>query len=567
MAIFESLWGEEFNIPESSSQVKRAVKKVSEPKEPKVVRSVEQTIRSTTVSIEEKLRVITENVLRILGVYKENTVVIKTKEDLINYIDKALDNGIIAIDTETNNSLDPLTCKLMGPCIYTPGMKNAYIPLNHINPQTKERLEWQLTEEDIAEQFKRLTDITILMHNGKFDYQVIKCTTGVPLHIDWDTMIGAKILDENELAGLKYQYISKIDSSIEKYDIEHLFEKIEYALVDPEIFALYAATDAFMTYKLYEWQKLQFERPEHSKMYSLFKDIEMPIVIVAAEMELTGITINQEYAARLANKYHNIVNGVDAKIFAELSKYDKLIADWRLTPEANKQELGKKPLKDGTYKLQKSKNELLENPVNVASPAQLAILLYDILKVGVIDKKSPRGTGEEVLEKLKDKVPLCKLMLEKRGLEKLISTYIDKLPKCVSEVDGRLHAHFNQVGAGTGRFSSSDPNLQNIPSHEKSIRMMFTAAPGYVLVGSDFSQQEPRLLSHYSQDENMINAYKNGKDLYATIASSVYNNNYEDNLEHNPDGSFSPDGKKRRSSVKAILLGRPQSYAPLYSNI
>jgi hypothetical protein len=252
MAIFESLWGEEFNIPESSSQVKRAVKKVSEPKEPKVVRSVEQTIRSTAVSIEEKLRVITENVLRILGVYKDNTVVIKTKEDLINYIDKALDNGIIAIDTETNNSLDPLTCKLMGPCIYTPGMKNAYIPLNHINPQTKERLEWQLTEEDIAEQFKRLSDITILMHNGKFDYQVIKCTTGVPLHIDWDTMIGAKILDENELAGLKYQYISKIDSSIEKYDIEHLFEKIEYALVDPEIFALYAATDAFMTCKLYE---------------------------------------------------------------------------------------------------------------------------------------------------------------------------------------------------------------------------------------------------------------------------------------------------------------------------
>lgn len=487
MAVIQSLWGEEFDIPESAQQVKKAVQKVSKPKEPKVVRSVEQTIRSTSVSIEEKLRVITENVLRILGVYKENTTVIKTKDDLVKYIDKAIENGIIAIDTETNNSLDPLTCKLMGPCIYTPGMKNAYIPLNHVNPETKERLEWQLTEEDIREQFLRLSDIKIIMHNGKFDYQVIKCTTGVPLHIDWDTMIGSRILDENELAGLKFQYISKIDSSIEKYDIEHLFEKIEYALVDPEIFALYAATDAYMTYKLYEWQKEQFERAEHEKMYKLFLEIEMPIVIVAAEMELTGITINQEYSSRLANKYHKIVEAVDAKIFAELSKYDKLIAEWRLTPEANKQELGKKPLKDGTYKLQKSKNQLLEDPVCVTSPAQLAILLYDVLKVGVIDKKSPRGTGEDILEKLKDKIPLCKLMLEKRGLEKLISTYIDKLPKCVSEVDGRLHAHFNQVGAGTGRFSSSDPNLQNIPSHEKSIRMMFTAAPGYVLVGSDFS--------------------------------------------------------------------------------
>lgn len=555
MTAFESLWGEEFNIPESPKQVKRAMQKVSSPKDLKVVRTAEQIIRSTAVSIEEKLRVITENVLRILGVYKDNTIVIKTKQELIDYINKAISNGIIAIDTETNNSLDPLTCKLMGPCIYTPGMKNAYIPLNHIDPHTKERLDWQLTEEDIKEQFDRLTDTFIIMHNGKFDYQVIKCTTGIPLHIDWDTMIAARILDENELANLKTQYINKIDSSIEKYDIEHLFEKIEYALVDPEIFALYAATDAYMTYKLYEWQKLQFERSDYQKMYSLFKDIEMPIVIVAAEMELTGVTINQEYSERLANKYHALVGGVDAKIFAELNKYDSIIAEWRLTPEANKQEMGKKPLKDGTYKLQKSKNQLLDNPVNVASPAQLAILLYDILKVGVIDKETPRGTGVDILEKLKDKIPLCKLMLEKRGLEKLISTYIDKLPKCVSEVDGRLHAHFNQVGAGTGRFSSSDPNLQNIPSHEKSIRMMFTAAPGHVLVGSDFSQQEPRLLSHFSHDENMINAYKEGKDLYATIASGVYKNNYEDNLEHNLDGTFSPDGKKRRSSVKAILLG------------
>lgn len=455
----ESLWGEEFNIPDSSSQVKKVRQRVSSPKEPKVVKTVEQTLRSSTISIEERLRVITENVMRILGVYKENTLVIKTKEDLVSYIDKAIQNGIIAIDTETNNSLIPLTCKLMGPCIYTPGMKNAYIPLNHVDPKTGSRLEWQLTEEDIAEQFGRLTNVQIIMHNGKFDYQVIKCTTGVSLHIDWDTMIGARLLDENERAGLKEQYINKIDSSIEKYDIEHLFKNVEYAVVDPEVFALYAATDAFMTYKLYLWQKEQFERTEHNKMFKLFREIEMPVVIVAAEMELTGVTIDTEYSKRLAIKYHKKVEAVDAKIFAQLSNYEQLIATWRLSPEANKQELGKKPLKDGTFKLQKSKNQLLEDPVNVASPAQLAILLYDILKVGVIDKKTPRGTGEEILEKLKDKIPLCKLMLEKRGLEKLISTYIDKLPNCVLECDGRLHAHFNTIGADTGRFSSSDPNL------------------------------------------------------------------------------------------------------------
>lgn len=454
-----SLWGEEFDIPDSSSQVKKIRQKVSSPKEPKVVKTVEQTLNSKSISIEERLRVITENVLRILGVYKENTVVIKTKSELIEYIDKAIENGIIAIDTETNNSLVPLTCKLMGPCIYTPGMKNAYIPLNHVDYKTGERLDWQLTEADIAEQFKRLTNTIILMHNGKFDYQVIKCTTGVPLHIDWDTMIGARILNENEKAGLKEQYISKIDSSIEKYDIEHLFKNVEYAIVDPEIFALYAATDAFMTYKLYEWQKEQFEKPDHQKMYKLFLEIEVPVIIPIAEMELTGVMIDADYAERLARKYHKKIEAIDAKIFAELSKYDELIAKWRLTPEANKQELGKKPLKDGTFKLQKSKNQLLDTPVNVASPAQLAILLYDILQVGVVDKKTPRGTGEEILEKLKDKIPLCKIMLEKRGLEKLVSTYIDKLPKCVLESDGRLHAHFNQCGADTGRLSSSDPNL------------------------------------------------------------------------------------------------------------
>ena len=455
--MMDSLWGEEFSIPKTTpKQVKKVVDKVSKPKNPKVV--TEKAIKSKSVSIEDKLKLIYENVLRILGVYKENTVVIKTKEELIEYIDKAIKNGIIAIDTETNNSLVPITCKLMGPCIYTPGMKNAYIPINHVDINTRERLAWQLTEEDIAEQFARLENTTIIMHNGKFDYQVIKCTTNVPLHIDWDTMIASRILDENERANLKQQYINKIDPTIEKYDIEHLFEKMEYAIVDPEIFALYAATDAYMTYKLYEWQKSQFEIPEHSKMYKLFLEVEMPIVIVAAEMELTGVEIDKEYSERLSVKYHKEADAIDAEIEKELHNYDAQIAQWRLTPEANEHPISSKPNKDGIYAPQKSKNEQLSNPVSVTSPTQLAILLYDVLNVGVIDKKTPRGTGEEILEKLSD-IPLCKLILEKRGLEKIIGTYVDKLPQCVLEKTGRLHAHFNQIGADTGRFSSSDPNL------------------------------------------------------------------------------------------------------------
>ena len=158
----------------------------------------------------------------------------------------------------------------MGPCLYTPGLKNAYVPVNHVDINTGKRLEWQVTEEEVAEELNRLGDCKVITHNGKFDYEVFKCTTGYVMKMYWDTMVGAKLLDENERShGLKQQYIAKIDSSIEKYSIEHLFEGVEYAIVDPDIFALYAATDSFMTYKLYEYQLEQFNRPDHKRLKSL----------------------------------------------------------------------------------------------------------------------------------------------------------------------------------------------------------------------------------------------------------------------------------------------------------
>ena len=315
------------------------------------------------------------------------------------------------------------------------------------------------------------------------------------------------------------------------------------------MFALYAATDSYMTYRLYEYQRTEFEKPGNEKLYELFKTIEMPIVTVTAEMELTGVYIDFEYSKRLSEKYHKKYDDLQVNITEELKKYDKQIADWRLTEEANFH-----PKKSTGKGFGKSKSEQLETPINLASPTQLAILLYDVLKIKSPSKKSPRGTGEDVLKKIN--LPICDLILQERGLLKLINTYIDKLPSCVSERDGRLHAHFNQYGAATGRFSSNEPNLQNIPSHNNEIRMMFTASPGYVMVGGDYSQQEPRLLAHYSNDKHMIESYKQNKDLYATIASKVYHNDYGDNLEFNPEtGKIQPDGKKRRTSVKSLLLG------------
>ena len=474
----DSLWGDDFIIKKTPKEAKKIIKKISEPKDSSSV--VKKAVKSKKLSVHEKLAIITENVKKILGRYADNTQVIRTRQELTDYIDIAIKNNVIAVDTETNNSLDPITCKLMGPCLYTPGLKNAYVPLNHVNPDTLERFDWQLTEEDVKEELSRLTDTKIIMHNGKFDYSVIKCTTGVELSIYWDTMIGAKVLDENERsAGLKQQYIEKIDPSIEKYSIDHLFEDIEYAMVDPEIFALYAATDSYMTYKLYEWQKDKFELPGHERLFNMFKTVEMPLVEVIAEMELKGLEVDQEYAKLLSAKFHKRLDTLDLKIAAELATLKDKIAEWRLTEDANFHPIATKPNKYGEYLEQKSKSEQLEDPINLASPAQLAILFYDILKCPPVDKKKPRGTGEDELKAIAEKLklPICDLLVQRRGLVKLITTYIDVIPELASRwPDGRVRTHFNAYGAATGRLSSSDPiNFQNIPAHEKTIRMLFKA--------------------------------------------------------------------------------------------
>ena len=181
------------------------------------------------------------------------------------------------------------------------------------------------------------------------------------------------------------------------------------------------------------------------------------------------------------------------------------------------------------------------------------------------DKKSPRGTGEDILKHYDH--PIVQAILEYRSMSKLLSTYVEAIPGYINKRTGKLHASFNQYGAKTGRFSSSDPNLQNIPSKAiklsdgtkidagHDIRQMFIAGEGQVIVGGDFSQQEPRCLAHMSGDEHMINAYLEGKDLYGTIASKIYKMPYEECLEFRPNGEVNPEGKARRTSVKPVLLG------------
>lgn len=483
----DSLWGDEFQIPEKP-KVKDIVKKIKKEKTQSLdvddKKSAEKIVKSKKVSIQDKLKIINEEVIRVLGKQSDNIICIRDKETFHNYITKCINNNIIAIDTETNNSLDPVTCKLMGLCLYTKDEKQAYIPINHRNPDTQELLENQLTENDVKEELERVVSAKTysVLHNGKFDYEVLKCTCGVCINIDWDTMIGAKLLDENEQsAGLKQQYIQKIDNSQEKYSIDHLFNGVEYADVDPSIFAYYAATDSLMTYKLYEWQIAKFKLKDNSKLFNLAKTLEMPLVKVIAEMELAGMEVDMEYGKLLSNKFHNKLNAVDNKLSIELDKLKDKINTWRLTPEANAKSTKRNGEAGG-----KSKSEMLQNPINLSSPTQLAILFYDVLKAPVVNKKSPRGTGEEDLKAIDKalKLPICELLLERRELVKLLTTYIDAIPELAKKwPDGRVRTHFNQYGAATGRLSSSDPiNFQNIPSHEKSIRMLFQAKEGYRIV-------------------------------------------------------------------------------------
>lgn len=314
---------------------------------------------------------------------------------------------------------------------------------------------------------------------------------------------------------------------------------------------MYAATDPYMTYELAQYQIKQMNDPSNIKIKELFWNVEMPVLEVVTDMELSGIEMDMEYHNRLQIKYHKILDEKTDDLMKEMSVIQPKIDEWRKTKDAQT------PQKTANGKSGKSKSEQLTNPINFGSSTQMAILLYDVLKLPVVNPKKPRSTGKEELKKFADEYDseFCKKLQELKEFQKLVDAFLDTLPSTVRKSTGRVHCNYNQLGTDTGRFSCSNPNLQQIPSHNKEIRLMFKARDGYTLVGSDFSQQEPRLLANYSKDETMIQAYKDGKDLYSTIASTVYHNNYEDNLEKFADGTGNPDGKKRRGSVKGLLLG------------
>lgn len=445
-----------FNIPKRQDNTKAILEKLS------------QTTTQKTISVNSASRLeATIQTARQLLSDREGLRLITDELEIDKYIKKAIENGVIAIDTETTG-LNPIRDKVVGLCLYTPNEDGVYIPVGHRSHMTGELRDGQVRNEKIKESLKEIEDSKIkqIYHNYKYDARIIYNNYGLWMTPHWDTLLCSIILNENEPHGLKAlhnKYIVKEKKQDLSYDT--LFEDFDFGFVPMDLAVQYAGYDPVMTYELYKFQERALNREDLAGLKNTFSTIEMPLVPIVAEMEETGNCIDLDHAKYLEEKYSEILNRTLSKVYEEIEVFSYDINQFRK----------KRP--DLAVKL--------ENPINVASPTQLAILLYDILNLKSSDKKKPRGTGKDILKE--HKLPLTDAILEYRTVEKLMNTYILKLPKCIEPKTGRIHGSFNQCGADTGRFSSSDPNLQNIPSKNKEIRKLFTAPTGYVMVGGDYS--------------------------------------------------------------------------------
>lgn len=501
-----------------------------------------------------------------LAIHKDDYILIREPDQLYEYMKEMKQVGEGALDTETTG-LNPLLVDIVGGCIYTPGQKAAYIPINHKSYITGVRTKEQMDEETVSKIMKEFhKDIRWIFHNAKYDIRVCRKTLGIDFKPYWDTMLAAYCIDEEESHRLKDLHLKYCNSKdTESLTFDTLFNGVTFDYIPISTAYLYAAGDPIKTYELYEYQKTLLNRRVLSGPYNVFWNIEMPLISVVADMEDRGVCLDFDVCNNLHEKYHKIKEERQKQADDAIAMYKDEIDNYRLGttfvntyPDGKTEYTSSQTFKGKKYGHTKVVNNAskLSDPISLSSAPQLAILFYDILGLQSPDKNAPRGTGEEILKHFaqgKEK-NLCEAILGMRNVDKLLSTYIDKMPAIALD-DGRVHASYNQYGAKTGRFSSSDPNLQNIPSHNKEIRQMFKAQDGYVLIGSDFSQQEPMVTAHLSADKKMQEAFINGKDIYATIAALAFHKPYEECKEFREDGTVNPAGKERRTQAKSIVLG------------
>ena len=408
-----------------------------------------------------------------------NYQLVENQEDLKKLRDYFLTNRILSLDTETT-STSAINAELVGLSFAVKEFEAFYVPI----PANREEA---LQIVNIFKPVYENPEILKIGQNLKYDLEVLR-NYGIELKGKmWDTMI-AHYLIQPELHH-NMDYMAEIYLNYQTIHIDELIgpkgknQKSMRSLLPSQVYE-YAAEDADITLRLKNKLEPELKKAECE---DLFYNIEMPLMPVLAEMEMNGVCLDTESLAETSKQFTNRMNEIETRIY-----------------------------------------ELAGERFNIASPKQVGEILFDKLKIVEKAKKTKTGqyvTSEEVLQQLKNKHEIVADILEHRGLKKLIGTYIDALPKLINPKTGHIHTSFNQTITATGRLSSSDPNLQNIPirgEDGKEIRKAFIPEPGCLFFSADYSQIELRVMAHLSQDPEMIKVFREGKDLHAATAANIY---------------------------------------------
>ena len=404
---------------------------------------------------------------------------VENEEDIRKLNDFFRTKDFLVLDTETT-STSAIDAELVGLSFAVEEHKAFYVPI----PSNREEA---LRIVNIFKPLYEDPKILKVGQNLKYDLEVLR---NYDVRLDgpmWDTMI-AHYLIQPELRH-NMDYMAEVYLHYQTIHIDELIGpkgKNQRSMRDlsPTLVYEYACEDADITLQLKN--KLEPELKKHN-CEDLFYHIEMPLMPVLAEMEMNGVCLDTQSLAETSKQFTARMNEIEARIY-----------------------------------------ELAGEQFNIASPKQVGEILFDKLKIVEKAKKTKTGqyvTSEEVLQQLKNKHEIVADILEHRGLKKLIGTYIDALPKLINPRTGHIHTSFNQTITATGRLSSSDPNLQNIPirgEDGKEIRKAFIPEPGCLFFSADYSQIELRVMAHLSQDPNMIEVFREGKDLHAATAANIY---------------------------------------------
>ena len=407
-----------------------------------------------------------------------------TEADLNRWVEKLNQAKLFALDTETDN-LDYMAANLVGISFALENGEAAYLPLqlDYLGaPKTLEKTTALALLKPILEN----PAIQKVGQNFKYDLTIF-ARNGIDVQgVAFDTMLESYVLNStgrHNMDDLAKRYLGHQTISFEEIAGKGK-NQLTFNQIPLEQAAEYAAEDADVTMKLQQvlWEKLSKE----PTLEKLFKEMELPLLGVLSRMERRGVLIDSDALFLQSNEIANRLSELEEQAYV-----------------------------------------LAGQPFNLASTKQLQEILFDKLGLPVI-QKTPKGapsTNEEVLEELAFSHELPKVLVEHRGLSKLKSTYTDKLPQMVNPQTGRVHTSYHQAVTATGRLSSSDPNLQNIPIRNEEgrrIRQAFIAREGFTVVAADYSQIELRIMAHLSQDQGLINAFTQGKDIHRSTAAEIF---------------------------------------------